>query len=103
MRKSSSKKKIPAGKAQIVTLSEAEFARVRSQILRSVISELRLRPGGDLGLHGVHQEQQRELWEVREGIARIPRELWFRRSSDRKPMFICVDSPVRRKASTKGS
>ena len=45
-KKSSSKKKTAVG-PQIVTLSEPDFARVRSQILRSVISELRMRPGGD--------------------------------------------------------
>ena len=43
----SSKKKTATGPGRPANLSEAEFARVRSQILRSVISELRARPGGD--------------------------------------------------------
>jgi hypothetical protein len=46
-RVSTAKKKTAARPVKGVTLSEPELARVRSQILRSVVSELRMRPGGD--------------------------------------------------------
>lgn len=47
MAKRSSKKQAASATAQGVTLSEADFAKVRSQIMRSVIAELRMRPAGD--------------------------------------------------------
>jgi hypothetical protein len=47
MAKRRSKKKTAASAGQIVTLSEADFSKVRSQIMRSVLSELRMRPAGD--------------------------------------------------------
>lgn len=41
-----SKKKAAPASAPVAALSEADFAKVRSHILRSVVSELRVR-GGD--------------------------------------------------------